>query len=146
MNRISLPLAVTLLALVPAGATAAKPQGTYSGSYGPPESRAVATITVDRGTVTGLSINWECDDKRTQATLIADAAGVTGATFRLKRNRFTLARTAQMSQGAIGEPGFREGRGQASFTMTFRGSSWTGKVSASGLGCSTSGRFQATPA
>jgi hypothetical protein len=143
MKRTILPLALTALALAPAVASAAKPQGTYSGTYGENDD-AAATITVDKGKVTGLTVSWTCNDARTQATLISNAAGVGGATLKLKGNRFTLKRAAQISQGAIGEPGFKEGKGTASFTMTFSGSSWKGSVKASGLGCSTSGSFTAT--
>jgi hypothetical protein len=144
MKRTILPLALTALALAPAVASAAKPQGTYSGSYGPQETPSTAMITVDKGKVTGLAVSWLCNDQRTQATLISNAGGVGGATLKLKGNRFTLKRSAQISQGAIGEPGFKEGKGTASFTMTFSGSSWKGTVKASGLGCSTSGSFTAT--
>jgi hypothetical protein len=143
MKRTILPLALTALALAPAVASAAKPQGTYSGSYGDNDD-ATAMITVDKGKVTGLSVSWLCNDERTQATLISNAAGVGGKTLTLKSNRFTLKRAAQMSQGAIGEPGFKDGKGTAAFTMTFSGSSWKGTVKASGLGCSTSGSFTAT--
>jgi hypothetical protein len=143
MKRTILPLALGALALTPAIATAAKPQGTYSGSYGA-DDEATAMITVDKGKVTGLSVSWLCNDERTQATLISNAGGQGGATLKLKSNRFTLKRAAQISQGAIGEPGFKEGKGSAAFTMTFSGSSWKGTVKASGLGCSTSGSFTAT--
>lgn len=144
MKRTILIVALSALALAPAAASAAKPQGTYSGSYGPVESLATASITVDKGKVIGLAISWECNDMRTRATLISNAAGVGGATFKLKQNRFTLKRAAQVTQGNIGEPGFKEGKGTADFAMTFSGSSWKGTVKASGLGCSTSGSFTAS--
>jgi hypothetical protein len=143
MKRTLLPLALTALALAPAAANAAQPQGTYSGEYGPQETPSSAMITVDRGKVTGLAVSWLCNDQRTQATLISNAAGVGGKTLALKHNRFTLKRAAQVTQGAIGENGFKEGRGTASFTMRFSGSSWKGTVKAAGLGCSTSGSFTA---
>ena len=144
MKRTILPLALSALALAPALADAAKPQGTYSGTYGPDEDPVTAMITVDKGKVTTLGVSWTCNDQRTSAMLITNAAGVGGKTLKLKGNRFTLKRAAQVTQGTIGEPGFKEGKGSASFTMTFSGSSWKGKVNASGLGCSTSGAFTAT--
>ena len=145
MKRTILPLALTALALVPAVADAAKPQGTFRGTYGD-GGDASAAITVDKGKVTMLGVTWTCNEQRTSALLISNAAGVGGATLKLKGNRFTLKRTAQVTQGAIGEPGFREGRGTAAFTMTWSGSSWKGTVKASGLGCETSGAFTATRA
>ncbi len=144
MKRTIVPIALAALALTPMAASAAKPQGTYSGSYGPEESPATAMLTIDKGTVTALAVSWTCNDEHLQATLISNAAGDGGATIQPKNGRFTLKRTAQVTQGSIGVSGFKSGKGSAAFTMRFSGSSWKGTVKASGLGCSTSGSFTAT--
>ncbi len=135
---------VVLAALAPAPALAAKaPQGSYAGPL-TSSADASAAVTVDKGKVTALTFTWECNGRRVQTTVVSNAGGVGGATLKVKKHRFSVKRTAIVTQGTIGEPGFKEGKGAAQASGRFNGKSWSGSFKGAGFGCSASGTFTAT--
>jgi hypothetical protein len=142
MFRSVVLIALATAALIPTTATAAKaPQGTYNGTLA--DQAYGASITVDKGRVIGLSFTWMCNDKRVTTSIVMDAAGTDGPTLPVKKNRFSVKRTAVVSSGNIGEPGFESGKGPATASARFNGSTWTGSFSGGYGGC-TSGTLTFT--
>jgi hypothetical protein len=145
MRRLLIPLALAAVATIPSTALAKAPQGTFSGPLQSGED-ARASVTVDKGRVIGLAFTWDCNGDRVQTTIVSNAAGEGGATLAVKRGRFSVKRTAIVTQGSIGEPGFKEGKGAAQVSGQFRGSRVTGTFKGSGFGCTASGKFTGRPA
>jgi hypothetical protein len=142
MFRPVVLIALATAALIPTTASAAKaPEGTYNGTLA--DQAYGASITVDKGRVTGLTFTWMCDDKRVTTAIVLDAAGTDGPTLAIKKNRFSVKRTAIVSSGNIGEPGFESGKGPATARARFNGKSWTGSFSG-GYGSCTSGTLTFT--
>jgi hypothetical protein len=82
--------------------------------------------------VIGLSFTWLCGDVPTTASIITNAAGQGGATVPVKRNRFSVQRSSLISQGSIGEPGFKSTKGPVKVTARFNGRTWSGTFSGKG--------------
>src|SRR4051794_22932098 len=120
MRRLLIPIALAAVATIPSPALPQAPQGTVSGPL-TSGADATASVTVDKGRVTALTFTWACNGERVQTTIVSNAAGAGGATLAVKRGRFSVKRTAIVTKGSIGMPGFKEGKGAAQASGRFRG-------------------------
>jgi hypothetical protein len=149
MIRKTLIAALVLGALTPATALAAKaPQGTFSGPLSGHEDASMS-VTVDKGRIIALTFRWACSaagaDRLT--TIVSNAAGVGGATIKVKNGRFSVERSARTTQGTVESPDFKEARGIAEATGRWKGRTVRGTFKTTAGGCSSSPlTFTARPA
>lgn len=149
MIRTPLIAALAVSALIPASAMAAKtPQGTFSGPLSGHEDASMS-VTVDRGRITALTFRWACSAAAADrvTTVVSNAAGVGGATIKVKKGRFSVTRSSPTTRGTIGTPEFQEGRGIAEVTGRWKGKTVRGTFKTTAGGCSSSPlTFTAKPA
>ena len=133
-------LTVALVAAAaPAAADAAVKTGTYNGM--PLSAGGDQTsfgITVDKGKVTSLVIQWACSGTETvdRRTVVVASAGDKNV-FPLKGNSFSWSGKAQTNYGDIFSDtfNFKEGKAKVKVSGTWKGSTVKGTFQASMGGC-----------